>query len=130
MNAINKTQKLQTAQSTRELLQEIRNHLAGQAVGSTRDQELMEMVVQVLFCSQAKRHGLAGMTEINPRSDLRDWYRETWQTVSGLIPGIEILSKPLVVDSETLNYFLKPSMAMKVGGRRGSFSLHEMQQNY
>jgi len=104
MNAINKTQKLQTAQSTRELLQEIRNHLAGQAVGSTRDQELMEMVVQVLFCSQAKRHGLAGMTEINPRSDLRDWYRETWQTVSGLIPGIEILSKPLVVDSETLNY--------------------------
>lgn len=92
---------------SRSVFPEIRNHLAGQAVGATRDEALIFMVTQVLFCQQAVHREIVTPFLGGTSSDLKNWHQKTWKTIRALMPANTFVQQEFRVEAESLEYLSK-----------------------
>lgn len=94
------------ASSPKEVFHKIRNYLAGQFVGATRDDSLLDEVLKCLFCKLAIEIGISH--EITPGLapfELAKQLRKTFSTIRSQFPDIYESDSEILLDPESL-YFV------------------------
>lgn len=78
------------ASSAKESLRRIRNYLAGQVIGSTRDEALLEEVLKCTFCRVTlERQGKAYPPTIHPGSDkVAEQYKQVFRAIQERFPSL------------------------------------------
>jgi len=84
----------------RYLYRNIRNYLAGQALGSTRDEVLLRDVVKALFCKHWME--VQGLTIPSAAADVAKAYRRALLSVSRKVPDLFDPSEDFALDEQSL----------------------------
>jgi type I restriction enzyme M protein len=84
----------------------IRNYLAGQFVGATRDEELLHEVLKTLFCKlYIKRQGtIKAQQGSRSGAEIASEYRKVFSKVRQLLPTTFGESEELLLDTESISY--------------------------
>lgn len=80
---------------------DIRNYLAGKAIGITRDQSLMHEVVKCLFC---KINVIGDITEHPDNEGLAVIYREAFQEIKGKVQSIFRNDEEFLLDPDSIAF--------------------------
>ncbi len=86
-----------------DVFRDIRNYLAGRLLGATRDSQLLEEVVKILFCKfylDKENSDLSDHTEI----DLAKAYRRTFAQIKSDLPNILGKYDEMLLDPPSLAY--------------------------
>jgi len=81
--------------------QEIRNYLAGKAIGITRDQSLMHEVVKCLFC---KINILNTLSERPSNEELSILYRDAFNKIKSQVQEIFTNNEELLLDPDSISF--------------------------
>jgi type I restriction enzyme M protein len=88
----------------KDALHQIRNYLAGQMIGATRDETLLEEVIKCLFCKiYLKKHQ---NIVINPDTKLsiQQQYQKTFSEIQILLPNLFNSQDKLQLDKNSLEF--------------------------
>jgi type I restriction enzyme M protein len=93
--------------STKDAFRNIRNYLAGQFVGATRDDALLDEVLKCLFCKLLIERGEAEHLELKDNPfQLAKQIRSMFDIVRTRFPDIYTKDTELLFDPPTLNYVM------------------------
>lgn len=95
---------IQEAATPKEIFRSLRNYLAGQCVGATRDETLLDELLKCLFCKLYIELGLAQplKSEINNPVDTAKAIREVFAKVKEDFPNIYNSQSEILLDSEAI----------------------------
>ena len=88
----------------RSVYREVRNYLAGQAVGATRDRVLLDELIKVLFCKHFMDAEGSTPGVDAPEEELRKAYSVALAEVSARLPNMFKTNESLHLGIETLAY--------------------------
>jgi type I restriction enzyme M protein len=99
-------QNLFFAMDPKSAYKHIRNYLAGQFVGATRDEELLHEVLKTLFCKlYINRQSNDNLTQVrNTKAGIAAEYRRVFTKVRQLLPATYTNSEELLLDPDSLSY--------------------------
>jgi type I restriction enzyme M protein len=99
----------------KEILREIRNYLAGQFVGATRDESILSEVIKCLFV----RHHLSNSQENYPfaedkHTDASKYFRKTFKEVVSIYPEFFDNNDEFLLGTEDLDWTLRRIWPLKI----------------
>ncbi len=101
------TSLFQEKKTTKEAFRNVRNYLAGQFVGATRDDTLLDEVLKCLFCKLVIERGeVEKMDRTDNHIQLAKRIRAIFTTVRGRFPDIYAQDTEILLDPNTLHYVM------------------------
>lgn len=97
-------QQLSLALDYKETLCQIRNYLAGQFVGATRDEVLLEEVLKCMFCELYLAREHENYKNWPEPSELAKQYRQAFSDIKHLLPNIFDSQEELLLDQVSLAF--------------------------
>lgn len=88
----------------KEALRQIRNYLAGQFVGATRDEVLLEEVIKLMLCKLYLKKYKKNLKISESDLDIVQQYSKTFTILKTLIPSIFKAQDTLLLDPGSLKY--------------------------
>ena len=88
----------------KDALRQIRNYLAGQFVGATRDEVLLEEVIKLMLCKFYLKKHKKELKFYESDLDIVQQYRKTFTILKTLIPSIFQPQDKLLLDPGSLKY--------------------------
>lgn len=92
----------------KQIFQEIRNYLAGQFVGATRDDALLDEVLKCLFCKCIIEYGQAKPIDLDAKPfELAKHVRKLFAEVRDAFPEIYKADAEILLDPTTLQFVMR-----------------------
>jgi type I restriction enzyme M protein len=84
---------------------QIRNYLAGQFIGATRDESLLQEVIKVLFCKlYIKKRGISPQQTNGSSTAVAEQYKQVFTKVRQFLPATFDKSDKLLLNAESITY--------------------------
>lgn len=93
--------------SPKEIFRSLRNYLAGQFIGATRDDVLLDELLKCLFCKLYLETALTSGEKVHCRTGAIDSYKTVFSKVRKNYPEIYDESAEILLDSKNLPYVIK-----------------------
>lgn len=98
------SQELPLVLDAKDAYRQMRNYLAGQCIGATRDEALLEEVVKCLFSKIYIKKHLSNTSFINGDTTLTNRYEKAYSEVRNLLPIMFRKNEGVMLDPSSLDY--------------------------
>lgn len=98
------TTQLSLVLDYKDALNQIRNYLAGQLIGATRDETLLEEVIKCLFCKIYLKKDKNIVIDHNANLSVEQIYQRTFKEICILLPNLFNSQDKLQLDQNSLDF--------------------------